>query len=303
MNLPLMSLNISDNPFSWRYSVPTDTYHKYCRNVYSQNGEDGIVDQLLKELNIANGGTFCEFGASDGVSSCNVLQLVKSRNFTGMLIEADEGQYRKCVENYKMYPDIKVFNGFVLYDDAANNLDSWLARGNMKVDFDVLSIDIDCDDYYVWESMKNYRPKIVIFEVNSYRDPIFDELPKRPSTAHNIDLLRQQIPSRVAQGCSFISAVKLGLQKGYVPVSFTGNIIFVRRDLVENLREFPYKLSDNPYDYITLYTHLCMWGNEWYSNNVLMVNAAIRDYYLSTKQMFIDIEWLRNRVNEIVNNR
>jgi hypothetical protein len=55
-------------------------------------------------MNITNGGTFCEFGASHGVSSCNVLQLVKSWNFTGMLIEVDEGRYRKCVENYKMYP-------------------------------------------------------------------------------------------------------------------------------------------------------------------------------------------------------
>lgn len=74
-----------------------------------------------------------------------------------------------------------------------------LARGNMKPDFDVLSIDIHCDDYYVWENMKNYKPKIVIFEVNSYRDPIFVELPRRPSTSHNIDLLCEQIPSRVAQ--------------------------------------------------------------------------------------------------------
>jgi hypothetical protein len=302
----MSSLSISDHTVRWPFPVPTNTYHKYCRNVYSQNGEDGILDQLLTELNGGSGsggGTFCEFGASDGVSSSNVLHLVKSRNFTGMLIEADEARYRKCVENYRSYPDVQVFQGFVLYDDAANNLDSWLARGNMKKDLDVLSIDIDCDDYYVWDNMKNYNPKIVIFEVNSYRDPIYDELPKQPSNAYNIDLLRQQNPSRVALGCSFISAVKLGLNKGYVPVSFTGNIIFVRRDLVEKLREFPYKLSNNPYDYVELYTHLSMWGNEWYSNNGLMVNAAIRDYYLSTNRVFIDIEWLKNRVREIGSNR
>lgn len=300
----MSSLSISDHTVRWPFPVPTNTYHKYCRNVYSQNGEDGILDQLLTELNGGSGsGTFCEFGASDGVSSSNVLHLVKSRNFTGMLIEADEARYRKCVENYRSYPDVQVFQGFVLYDDAANNLDSWLARGNMKKDLDVLSIDIDCDDYYVWDNMKNYNPKIVVFEVNSYRDPIYDELPKQPSNAYNIDLLRQQNPSRVALGCSFISAVKLGLNKGYVPVSFTGNIIFVRRDLVEKLREFPYKLSNNPYDYVELYTHLSMWGNEWYSNNGLMVNAAIRDYYLSTNRVFIDIEWLKNRVREIGSNR
>jgi hypothetical protein len=297
-----MSITISDQAFPWRFPLPSDTYHKYCRNVYSQNGEDGIIEKLLNELGITNG-SFCEFGASDGLSSSNTFNLVKERNFTGMLIEADEGRYKKCVENYKPYPDIQVFQGYVLYDDVANNLDSWLARGNMKPDFDVLSIDIDCDDYYVWENMKNYNPKIVIFEVNSYRDPIFDELPKKPSTAYNIDLLREQHNSRVAQGCSFISAVKLGLQKGYIPVSFTGNIIFVRRDLVDKLNDFPHKLSDNPYDYIHLYSHLCMWNNDWYTNNGLMVNTAIRDYYLLHNRFFIDIEWLRNRVSEIESNR
>ena len=45
-----------------------NTYHKYCKNVHSQNGEDGIIEQLLKELNIKTG-TFCEFGASDGINS------------------------------------------------------------------------------------------------------------------------------------------------------------------------------------------------------------------------------------------
>lgn len=296
-----MSIRLSDYQVEWPFPVPTDTYHKYCRNVYSQNGEDGILDQLIRELDITNG-SFCEFGASDGVSSSNTLNLVKERNFTGMLIEADESRYNKCVENYKSYPDIKVYNGYVLYDDDSNDLDAWLRRGGMNKDLDVLSIDIDGDDYYVWENMKNYTPKILIFEVNSYRDPIFDELPKKPATSYNIDLLREQIPSRVGLGCSFISAIKLGLKKGYIPVAFTGNITFVRRDLVNQLKEFPYKISDDPYDYITLYTNLSMWDNKWFSNNILIVNMAIRDYYILTKKMNIDIEWLRNRMNEISNN-
>jgi hypothetical protein len=45
-----------------------------------------------------------------------------------------------------------------------------------------------------------------------------------------------------------------------------------------------------------------MWGNKWYSNNGLMVNTAIRDYYLSTNRAFIDIEWLNNRVKDIGSN-
>ena len=298
-----MSISISDSPVRWTFPIPLGTYHKFCKNVNSQNGEDGILDQLLGELGIKNGGTFCEFGASDGVTSCNVLNLVKSYNFTGMLIEADEVRYKTCVENYKWSSDIKVFNGFVMYDDKNNDLDTWLERGCMDKDFDVLSIDIDGDDYYVWENMKNYTPKIVIFEVNSYRDPIFDELPKMPSKEYNIDLVRQQIPSRVALGCSFISAIKLGLKKGYIPVSFTGNLTFVRRDLVEKLKEFPYKISEDPYDYVDLYTHLSMWNNEWFTNNGLMVNTAIRDYFLLTKRKYIDIEWLHKRVYEIGNNR
>jgi hypothetical protein len=104
-------------------------------------------------------------------------------------------------------------------------------------------------------------------------------------------------------GCSFISAIKLGLKKGYIPVSFTGNLTFVRRDLVEKLKEFPYKISEDPYDYVDLYTHLSMWNNDWFTNNGLMVNTAIRDYFLLTKRKYIDVEWLHKRVYEIGNNR
>ena len=296
-----MSINISDRRIKWTHSIPKDTYHQFCKNIYSQNGEDGIIEQLIKELNIKNG-TFCEFGASNGIASSNTYNLIKNYNFSGIAIEADKIRFTECVKNYKSFPNIMIYNGYVLYNHSEYNLDKWLEKGNMEKNFDILSIDIDCDDYYVWKNMKNFNPKIVIFEVNSYRDPIFDELPKKPSSQYNIDLLKQQNPGRVALGCSFISAIKLGLNKGYIPISFTGNVTFVRKDLIHNLKEFPYKLSDNPYDYIHLYSNLCMWENEWFTNNGLLVNTAIGEFYLSTQKKEINIEWLHKRVAEIKKN-
>ena len=291
----------TDKPFEYQFKLPSNTYHQYCKIIYSQNGEDGILEQLLKELEIKNG-TFCEFGASDGIESSNTYHLIKNYNFSGIAIELDRARYQKCVENYKQFSTVRVFQGAVLYNDKNSDLDAWLKKGNLPYDFDVLSIDIDCDDYYVWKNLTEFKPKIVIFETNSYRDPVYEELPHNPSHEYNIDLLRQWFPERVALGCSFIAAVSLGLKKGYIPVSYTGNIIFVRKDLVHQLKEFPYIVSDNPYDYLPLYTPLVLWGNKWYTNTGLILNVAIRDYYLKFKRKYIDIEWLKVRMSEILNN-
>ncbi|MES2122078.1 MAG: hypothetical protein V4492_04785 [Chlamydiota bacterium] len=287
----------TDSTMEYRASIPTDTYHRFCKNIYSQNGEDGILEQLINELGIKEG-TFCEFGASNGITSSNTYNLIRKHNFTGLAIELDQSLYQVCQANYTAYPNVQVFNGGVFYYDRENDLDAWLKRGNVPWDLDVLSIDIDCDDYYVWENLTDFHPKIVIFEVNSYRDPVFDELPRRPSHEYNIDPLKVWCPSRIAQGCSFISAIKLGIKKGYVPVSFTGNLTFVRKDLVHQLKEFPYLVSDNPYEYLPLYTHLVLWGNKWYTNTGLILNVAIRDYYLTHQQKWIDPAWLKTRIAE-----
>lgn len=294
-----LTLQPSDNAFPYQYPLPTHTYHRYCRNIYSQNGEDGILEQLLKELEI-EGGTFCEFGAWDGISGSNTYNLILNHQFTGMAIEIDPQRCRMCAKNYKSFPHVQVFQGAVLYNHPHFDLNAWLKKGNMPIDLDVLSIDIDGDDYYVWQNLTDYTPKIVILEVNSYRDPVFDELPGVPSSEYNIDPLRLWHPGRIAVGCSFISAVKLGLEKGYIPVAFTGNLTFVRQDLAPRLKEFPILVSDNPYDYVTLYGPLSLWGNQWYTNTGLILNTAIRDYYLEFKEKHIDLDWLNARMGQIL---
>lgn len=286
----------------YRYDLPKNTYHKFCRNVYSQNGEDGLIEQILKELGIRDG-FFCEFGASDGKISSNTYHLVCSNHFQGIAIESSESLYQECVQNYREFPKVKVFHGAVLYGDEKNDLNAWLKRGELPYDFDLLSIDIDCDDYYVWENLTEFNPKIVLIETNSSRDPIYEELPGNPSTEYNIDLLREWSPGAIGRGCSFISAVKLGLKKGYIPVSYTGNLLFVRSDLIDRLKEFPYKISSDPYDYVSLYTHLVMWRNKWYTNTALILNTAIRDYFLLNKEKYIDVDWLNKRTEQILNNQ
>jgi len=289
---------ITDHAFDYVYPLPNNTYHQFCKNIYSQNGEDGILEQLLKELAIEHG-SFCEFGAADGIYSSNTYNLIQ-KGFWGLAIEYDAALYKRCVARYKPYPDVQVMHGAVLYASEEYNLNAWLSKGGLPLDFDILSIDIDSDDYYIWENLREFVPKIVIIETNSYRDPVVDELPGVATSDYVRDPLILWHKARVAVGCSFMSAVKLALRKGYVPVAYTGNLICVRRDLVEKLTQFPAMISDDPYAYISLYTHLVLWGNLWKTNTGLIFNKALGDYYQKFGRKSIDIPWLEHRMNKIM---
>ena len=72
-------------------------YERYKNNVYSQNGEDGIVEELLKRLNI-NTGWVCEFGAWDGIHLSNTFNLIK-KGFNGVLIESDNQKYKDLIKD------------------------------------------------------------------------------------------------------------------------------------------------------------------------------------------------------------
>jgi|GEM_PF-746021 len=293
-------VQLNDDPFLYPFPLPTHTYHAYCKNVYSQNGEDGILEQLIKELGIS-AGTFCEFGAADGIRTSNTFNLMQKYHFSGVAIEADYSEYEICTKHYAQFPQVKVYHGSVFYDDPEYDLHAWLTKAGLPYDFDILSIDIDGDDYYVWEGLTDFMPKIVLLEANSYRDPVCDELPGHPSKV-TPDILKRWNPVRVGVGCSFLAGVKLGLKKGYIPVAYTGNIVFVRKDLIHKLTEFPYVVSNDPYDYLTLYTHLVLWKNSWMTNTGLIVNVALRDYYLKYRRQDVDITWLNKRMDEIMHN-
>jgi hypothetical protein len=266
---------LSDRTIPYTGEIPSDTYHQFCKNIYSQNGEDGIIEALLKDLGVERG-TFCEFGAGNGIYCSNTLKLIQTGNFRGIAIEPDLSKFKKLQQNYASYSNVQIFNGMVTAT-GKSSLYQWLKRGKLPLDLDLLSIDIDGDDYNVWNSLVAYHPKIVIIETNPYRDPVFEELPGTISAAYkDLDpLTGSNTPNLKAAGCSFMSTIKLGMSKGYIPIAFTGNVTFIRADLCERLSTFPYFISENPHDYISLYTALSFCNDKWFTNIGLMTNAAI----------------------------
>jgi hypothetical protein len=194
-------------------SFPTTWSDRYARNVTSQSGEDGILERIF-DL-IPDGDRWCcEFGAWDGKKYSNTHSLLAHKHWSGVLIEADRAKCIELAETYSGNERAILINKFVAFD-GENTLDHILAETAIPHDFDLLSIDIDGNDFHVWASVHQYGPKVVIIEYN-------------PSIPNHIEYI-QAADSGVSQGNSILSLTKLAKSKGYQLVAATElNAIFVQ---------------------------------------------------------------------------
>ena len=193
---------------------------EYRKNIHSQNGEDGVLEEIFKRINVAssNNEKWCvEFGAWDGKHLSNSFHLVE-QGWNAVYIEGDKEKYQDLLETVKQYPKIKPINSMVGFEESdSNNLNNLLIGTKIPEDFDLLSIDIDSFDLAVWQCFVG-KPKVVIIEINSSIEPG----------------ILQWHDGIFCQGNSFSSTIKVAEDKGYMLVCHTGNLIFLREDLVHN---------------------------------------------------------------------
>ncbi len=188
-------------------------YEEHKHDVYSQNGEDGVIEKMLNILSIKDGWV-CEFGAWDGKHLSNTFALVE-KGFKAVFIEGDPIKFKDLQTTSHTYPNIVPILAYVDHDqNKQHSLDKILIRTNIPKDFSILSIDIDSYDFQVWESLQNYRPRIVIIEINSSINP------KR------LDYIHQRSPEM--SGSGFAATLQLAKEKQYHFIAHTGNMIFIR---------------------------------------------------------------------------
>jgi hypothetical protein len=198
---------------------------EFARNVTSQYGENGIIEKVLEV--IGKNDKWCvEFGSWDGKRCSNSFDLIDNKGYAAVLIEGDYNRFLSLQNTFKGNKKVISINKFVGFQKE-DGLDSILSSTDIPVDFDLLSIDIDGNDYHVWQSFNDYKPKVVVIEFN----------PTIPSTVEFI----QPRDMSITQGSSILSIANLGKSKGYELVACTkNNAIFVDAKYFER-----FEIEDN----------------------------------------------------------
>lgn len=187
----------------------------------SQNGEDGILAEISRRLHIGPG-FFVEFGVQDG-SICNTA-LLAANGWSGVYIEGDEAFAERLAKRYASSTSVKTIQRFV----TAENIADIFAGAGIPKEFDVLSIDIDGNDYWVWRALSGYMPRVVVIEYNAEHPP-----PERWVMTYNP---AHRWDKTTYYGASLASYTALAESKGYALVGTekTGvNAFFVRKDLIK----------------------------------------------------------------------
>lgn len=195
------------------------------RNVFSQNGEDGILDALFSR--IGHGQRWCvEFGAWDGIFLSNTRNLIENYGWSSVQIEADPTKFRlerNCTPFYRRVTPIRA----LVQPSGVDSLDCILEESEIPRNFDLLSIDVDGADHDIWVGLKNYRPRVVVIEVNSQFFPRGWDT-ERDGKGYK--------GCQAGEGYTSISLmVDTAKAKGYELAFHTGNCIFVLREYCDVL--------------------------------------------------------------------
>jgi hypothetical protein len=198
---------------------------RYEHRVFSQNGEDGVIAEILRRIGCANR-WFVEFGAETGAEA-NCVTLADVAGWSGLFMEAGEDRSNELRRKYRAYRKITAQRSFVTVD----NIEELFAAAGAPNDLDVLSIDVDGNDFWLWRALTNYRPRLVVIEYNADFDP-------RRSFVQDYDPERMW-DGTVHYGASLGALEWLAETKGYrlVHTELSGNNAFFVP--VEFAAEFP----------------------------------------------------------------
>lgn len=198
-------------------------------SVFSQFGEDGIIQYLVDTIDIKNK-TFVEFGVENYRES-NTRFLLMNNNWSGLVLDGSDNNISQIKQSVNFWKyDLSARAAFI----TKENINEILVSEKFTGEIGLLSIDIDGNDYWVWEEISVIHPVILVIEYNS----LFGN--KRHITVpYQKDFVRSNYHySNLVYGASLPALIHLSESKGY---SFVGcnlmgnNAFFVREDKLAGL--------------------------------------------------------------------
>ena len=214
--------------------------NKFGIKIYSQNDEDGIILYILKHIGVKTK-KFVEIGVENGIE-CNTTNLLKNFDWSGVQIEGNKKLYNDAKIQLKKVlgkkiKNLKLLNIFV----TKKNINQILKKYSGK-EIDLLSIDIDGNDFWIWKAINCIKPRLVIIEYNSFFGPNMSATIK-----YNPKFSWDHCNNKPYYGASLKALEKLGKQKKYslVGVDKNGvNAFFIRNDLAKNINLKSKKTKD-----------------------------------------------------------
>ncbi len=204
---------------------------RFTYKSFSQFGEDGLITEIFTRIGTTNK-YFVEFGVGNGLENNTCLQLVN--NWSGLWIEGSsessdfiKRKFAKYLESGKL----KLKNSFITKD----NIESLFTEQNVPAEFDLLSIDIDGNDYHIWKAIEKFSPRVFVVEYNaSYGPP----------AANLVEYKHDFVWDGTNRfGASLKAFELLSTEKGYslVGCDLAGiNAFFVRNDLLKDYFQKPF---------------------------------------------------------------
>lgn len=203
---------------------------RYGGTTYSQNDEDGIIAEIFRRIGAPHR-SFVEFGCGNGLEN-NTLCLL-AQGWRGLWMDGGDENAKRIAAAYQPLISAGVLQFKHAFIDGAN-IDGLIAAANLGAEIDLLSIDLDGNDLYLWDAIRCVSARVVVAEYNGKFLPhhewsiIYD-----PGFMWDgSDLC----------GCSLASLARLAGKKGYQLVGCNitgGNAFFVRADLAADLFATP----------------------------------------------------------------
>lgn len=130
--------------------------------VSSQNGEDGVLTEIFRRIGPSEQPSFVEFGVETGTEGVCVF-LADVLGWRGAFLEAEPALHAVLARKYALRPEVHTHRAVV----TPANVEALFAELDVPAAPDVVAIDIDGADYWVWRALHGYRPRVVVIEYNA----------------------------------------------------------------------------------------------------------------------------------------